>query len=174
MLLFRRIEKLRYDPAEKCTVPPPVAAAASMALLIAAVSTVLPSPFAPKALTSYTPLCEYCPLTTRTESAIAPRTVTVLLMRAVSPIVMCALYHTMRRYFTSNTFLTEDNRVLHLTGPVKHGLNAEPCYPVENSANPFSRPQRHRFCRVSSLSMPPPSIESVCSPQLQDTFASNR
>src|SRR5438067_87289 len=51
-LLFSRMEKHTYVPAGKTTVPPPAAAAASIALLIAGVSTVLPSPVAPKLRTS--------------------------------------------------------------------------------------------------------------------------
>src|SRR3954469_22411782 len=42
------MEKESQVPAGKKTVPPPTAAAASMALFIAAESTVLPSPTAPK------------------------------------------------------------------------------------------------------------------------------
>src|SRR6266850_5370330 len=55
MLLFRWIEKQRYMPAGKKTVPPPVAAAASIARLIAGESTALPSPLAPKLFTSKKP-----------------------------------------------------------------------------------------------------------------------
>src|SRR6266436_1200054 len=51
MLLFRWIETERYSPAGKKTVPPPALAAASIVLLIAAVSSVLPLPVAPKAFT---------------------------------------------------------------------------------------------------------------------------
>ena len=50
MLLLRRTEKLRYVPAGKYTVPPPFAAAASMALFIEGESNAFPSPFAPYAL----------------------------------------------------------------------------------------------------------------------------
>src|SRR4030095_10800269 len=52
MLLFSRIEKLRYVPAGMSTVPPPLAAAASIALLIAGESRALPSPLAPNTRTS--------------------------------------------------------------------------------------------------------------------------
>src|SRR6266851_3675308 len=55
MLLLRWIEKQRYVPAEKKTVPPPFAAAASIARLIAGESTALPSPLAPKLFTSKNP-----------------------------------------------------------------------------------------------------------------------
>src|SRR5579859_4685429 len=51
-LLFSRIEKQIYVPAGKITVPPPAAAAASIALLIAGESTVFPSPVAPYVRTS--------------------------------------------------------------------------------------------------------------------------
>src|SRR5919197_3352805 len=43
-------------PGGNRTVPPPAAAAVSIALLMAAVSSVLPSPLAPKALMSYSPV----------------------------------------------------------------------------------------------------------------------
>src|SRR6476646_2422734 len=49
------MENDRYDPAGKRTVPPPADAAASMALLMAAVSMVLPSPVAPNFRTSKIP-----------------------------------------------------------------------------------------------------------------------
>src|SRR5204863_7541979 len=52
MLLFSRIEKLRYVPGGKKTVPPPFAAAVSIAWLMAGESRALPSPLAPNTLTS--------------------------------------------------------------------------------------------------------------------------
>src|SRR2546429_859659 len=52
MLLFRCTEATRYFPAAKCTVPPPSAAHFSIALLIAGVSLVVPSPVAPNSFTS--------------------------------------------------------------------------------------------------------------------------
>src|ERR1017187_7735063 len=54
-MLLRRIEKHRYFPAGKTTTPPPAPAAASMALLMAFVSSVLPSPVAPNLRTSKMP-----------------------------------------------------------------------------------------------------------------------
>src|SRR6266478_2466649 len=55
MLLLRWIEKQRYVPAEKKTVPPPAAAAVSIARLIAGESSALPSPLAPNRFTSKNP-----------------------------------------------------------------------------------------------------------------------
>jgi hypothetical protein len=46
-LLFRRMVKHTYVPAGKSSVPPPAAATASIALLMAGESMVLPSPVAP-------------------------------------------------------------------------------------------------------------------------------
>ena len=52
MWLARWIEPEMYVPAGNDTVPPPAELAAAMALLIAAVSAVLPSPAAPYVRTS--------------------------------------------------------------------------------------------------------------------------
>src|SRR5579871_2055441 len=49
------MEYERYPPAGKWTIPPPAPAAASIALLIAAVSSALPSPAAPNDFTSNAP-----------------------------------------------------------------------------------------------------------------------
>src|SRR4051812_14360213 len=51
-LLRMRAEATMYLPAGKCTLPPPVTLAFSIARVIARVSFVQPSPVAPKSLTS--------------------------------------------------------------------------------------------------------------------------
>jgi hypothetical protein len=55
MLLFSRIGALTYVPASSTTVPPPLPAEhSSIAFWIAAVSLLVPSPFAPYCFTSHT------------------------------------------------------------------------------------------------------------------------
>src|SRR5580704_6361370 len=48
---FTKIDPLRYAPGVTTTVPPPAPAAASIAAWMALVSSLFPSPFAPKSLT---------------------------------------------------------------------------------------------------------------------------
>src|SRR5947209_2402044 len=69
MLLLSRIEKERYVPAGKRTVPPPALAAASIARLTAGESSAWPSPRAPNDFTLKTPAASACCAATGTDPA---------------------------------------------------------------------------------------------------------